>query len=94
MQFTSKQAFAGQKAADQLNPVAFAYYKSLFPFWLYEYSTPDGIRYAYTGIIGEKNNLTFDGLQYIFEELARLTAETPDNQDDESPPEQLILQFT
>ena len=86
MQFTSKQAFAGQKAAERLSSLAFAYYKTLSPFWLYEYDTPDGIRYAYTGIIGKKDNLTFDGIQYIFEELSRLTADTNDNRDDGSPP--------
>ena len=75
MTYTSKQAFAGRAAAERLSPAAYAYYKTLKPFFLYEYETPDGIRYAYTGIIGEQNNLTFDGLQYILEELHRLLTE-------------------
>lgn len=72
MTYTSKQAFAGRKAAERLSPAAYAYYKTLKPFFLYEYETPDGIRYAYAGIIGDRDNLTFDGLQYILEELNRL----------------------
>lgn len=75
MTYTSKQAFAGRAAAERLSPAAYAYYKTLKPFYLYEYETPDGIRYAYTGIIGDRDNLTFDGLQYIFEELHRLLTE-------------------
>jgi len=75
MTYTSKQAFAGRAAAERLSPAAYAYYKTLKPFYLYEYETPDGIRYAYTGIIGDCDNLTFDGLQYILEELHRLLTE-------------------
>jgi len=75
MNYTSKQAFAGRAAAERLSPAAYAYYKTLKPFYLYEYETPDGIRYAYTGIIGDRDNLTFDGLQYILEELHRLLTE-------------------
>ena len=75
MTYTSKQAFAGRAAAERLSPSAYAYYKTLKPFYLYEYETPDGIRYAYSGIIGDRDNLTFDGLQYILEELHRLLTE-------------------
>lgn len=75
MTYTSKQAFAGRAAAERLSPAAYAYYKTLKPFYLYEYETPGGIRYAYTGIIGDRDNLTFDGLQYILEELHRLLTE-------------------
>ena len=75
MTYTSKQAFAGRAAAERLSPAAYAYYKTLKPFYLYEYETPDGIRYAYTGIIGDRDSLTFDGLQYILEELHRLLTE-------------------
>ena len=75
MTYTSKQAFAGRAAAERLSPAAYAYYKTLKPFYLYEYETPDGIRYAYSGIIGDRDNLTFDGLQYILEELHRLLTE-------------------
>ena len=73
MTYTSKQAFLGRAAAERLSPAAYAYYKTLNPFYLYEYDTPDGKRYAYSGMSGERDNLTFDGLQYILEELARLT---------------------
>ena len=72
MTFTSRQAFDGRAAAERLSPAAHAYYKTLKRFYLYEYKTPDGIRYAYTGVIGERDGLTFDGLQYVLEELARL----------------------
>ncbi len=75
MTYTSKQAFAGRAAAERLSPAAYAYYKTLKPFYVYEYETPDGIRYAYSGIIGDRDNLTFDGLQYILEELHRLLTE-------------------
>lgn len=73
MVYTSKMAFAGTAAARNLSPAAYAYYETLRPFYLYEYDTPDGLRYAYAGVIGEKDGLTFDGLQYVLEELARLT---------------------
>lgn len=72
MEYTSKMAFAGAAAAQKLSVTAYAYYKTLKPFFLYEYDTPDGKRYAYSGVIGDRDNLTFDGLQYILEELARL----------------------
>ena len=72
MKYTSKMAFAGTAAAQKLSAAAYAYYKTLKPFFLYEYDTPDGKRYAYSGIIGERDNLTFDGLQYVLEELHRL----------------------
>ena len=73
MIYTSKQELAGRKAAERLSPAAYAYYKTLHPFYLYEYETENGIRYGYIGIIGDKDNLTFEGVQYILEELARLT---------------------
>lgn len=75
MEYTEKQALAGRAAAERLSPAAYAYYKKIQPFNLYEYKTPDGIRYAYSGIIGKRDNLTFEGLQYILEELHRLLCE-------------------
>jgi len=75
MTYTSKQAFAGRAAAERLSPAAYAYYKTLKPFYLYEYETPDGIRYAYKGLIGDQKDLTFSGLEYILEEVYRLMIE-------------------
>lgn len=72
MEYTSKMAFNGTAAARRLSPAAYAFYKTLNPFYLYEYETPDGIRYAYTGMIGYREDLTFENLQNIFEELSRL----------------------
>ena len=75
MEYTSQMAFAGTAAARKLSPAAYAFYGTLNPFFLYEYETPDGLRYSYTGMIGEREGLAFEELQGILEELHRLLME-------------------
>lgn len=88
MQFTTKQAFLGAQAARELSPAAFALYQQL-RITIYKYETAYGSRYAYSGIIGNRHNLTFDELQYILGETARLVT----NYGAATEPEQQTLQI-
>ncbi len=75
MEYTNRMALSGKIAAQNLSKKAFSFYSRLSPFFLYEYDTEDGKRYAYSGVIGEQNNLTFSELQGVFEELHRLLSD-------------------
>lgn len=72
MEYTKQMALAGRVAAQKMSKSAFNFYSKLNPFTLYEYDTPDGKRYAYSGMIGDRDGLTFLELEGIFEELDRL----------------------
>jgi len=75
MEYTKQMELAGRIAAKRLSKKAFDLYARLKPFKLYEYETDEGLRYAYKGLIGDQNDLTFSGLEYILEEVYRLMIE-------------------
>lgn len=66
--YTNSQKIAGEMACRDLSQKALDFYTTTDPLKVYEYEADEGKRYAYTGAIGDKDGLTFEELQEIFEE--------------------------
>lgn len=60
---------AGELAMRAASFEAWKFYVSTEPLQVYEYETEDGKRYAYEGVFGENDGMTFEELQNLFEEI-------------------------
>ena len=76
--FTNSERVAGERAVRDMSRKAQTLYSETDPLVVYEYDADEEDeekRYAYSGCFGEDENLTFDELQDIFEELSDLISE-------------------
>lgn len=67
--FTLAEKTAGEFAVRRFSEKAAKFYSETDPLHVYEYETADGKRYAYTGIFGDVDGLTFEELEKTFEEI-------------------------
>lgn len=68
--FSNKQKVAGEMAVRGLSNKAFEFYSNIEPLDVYEYEK-DGMKlYAYSGVFGDREHMTFDELEQDFEEMA------------------------
>ena len=68
--FSNKQKVAGEIAVRGLSDKAFEFYSDITPIDVYEYDK-DGMKlYAYSGVFGDRDGMTFDELEQDFEEMA------------------------
>ena len=67
--FTNSEKVAGELAVRRMSQKAREFYNGTDPLAVYEYDADNGKRYAYSGAIGEDEDLTFEELQEVFENL-------------------------
>lgn len=67
--FSNKQKVSGEMAMRGLSFKAFEFYSNITPLDVYEYER-DGMKlYAYSGVFGDREGMTFDELEQDFEEM-------------------------
>lgn len=73
MRFTNRMKANGEMAMRTASEKARKFYDETDPLNVYEYEGKDGSTlYAYTGCFGDREGLTFEELQEMFENLQTL----------------------
>lgn len=68
--FNNKQKVAGEMAMKGLSDKAFEFYSDITPLDVFKYER-DGMKlYAYSGVFGDRENMSFGELEQDFEEMA------------------------